>query len=251
MRTPRVFVDGAVRPGDLVELAPGEALHLAGVLRRRVGDRVEIIGTSGLLLEAEVTTVRERDSHLEVQVQVLGPAPLQPPRLLPWTLGLALVKGDAWELSIRMASELGFERLAPVLAERCISRPTDAAGKLKRWTKLAQEAAKQCGRGSPLAIAPWQSLEALVRACVTPRKFITVPLGPSPLERLLGRQAAPGAATILVGPEGGFTPSEVATARGAGFEVLGLPTPVLRTPTAVALLGALGVFAVDLPGSFS
>jgi len=109
--------------------------------------------------------------------------------------------------------------------------------------KIAQEASKQCGRGAPLAVDRIESLESFVQACRSPSKWIAVPSGPERLAELLLRDGPLAEAAVLVGPEGGFTPEEVAKASRAGFEPLGLPTPVLRTPTAVALLGALGVWA--------
>jgi 16S rRNA (uracil1498-N3)-methyltransferase len=196
-----------------------------------------------------------------VTVAVLEAIECAGPAVVPWTAAVALVRGDAFDLALRMAAELGIEAVLPLLTERTVVRRAGrgkldgAGGKEERWRRTAREAAKQCGRGSPLGILRARTLTEVVDAWSAdqslpadfpggpPRRaWMAMPGEPFRLVDLLGPGGhAPAPAVFLIGPEGGFTPGEVARASAAGFEPLGLPVPVLRTPTAVALLGALGV----------
>lgn len=237
-----------------MRLPPAEAFHLARVLRRRPGDSVIVLGAGGEALEAVMDSVAEDRSAgadgLRVQVRILGPAALAAPGFLPWKVGLALAKGNAFELAVRMASELGLERIVPVSTARTVVRPESgprAARKLERWARIARESAKQCGRAEPLQVEESRPFDAFLASSAAPRKWIAVPGGPVRLEPLVSEAGGPLSESVfLVGPEGGFTPEELERARASGFKPLGFPTPVLRTPTAVALIAALGVILESL-----
>ena len=239
MRVPRVTVDAAVEEGLVVELAPAEARHLARVLRRSPGDPVEVLPVGGGRWSAVISSV---DGE-RVTVRV-GPA-AEPDQsrgsLGEVNLGIALVRGSAFELAVRMATELGVRSVAPLVTERTVVR-WDSPRKHERVERVAREAAKQCGRASPLVVEPAGSLgDWLDRAGGAPGLRLILDPDGEPVE--WGRRAgeSPGGLTAAIGPEGGFTPAEIAAARAAGWTSWALPTPVLRTPTAVAAVAALGV----------
>jgi 16S rRNA (uracil1498-N3)-methyltransferase len=230
-----------VRSGDRLDLPLAESRHLARVLRRGPGDPVIVLAASGAFA-AEIVEVREEGSESRVAVVVREPAAAGPPTL-PWAAAVGLVKGEAFDLAVRMAAEVGLETLVPLVTRRSVARGAGPA-RAERWERIAREAAKQCGRVEPLRVAPIASLEAVLaewRAGGARRGFIAVPGARLPLEALRGPDGEPAPALFLIGPEGGFAPEEVAAAEAAGLARLGFPTPVLRTPTAVALVGALGL----------
>ena len=246
MRIPRVFHDGTASPGEVLELSPREASHLERVLRRGVGDPVRLVSGSEGLHDAEILEAADGLSP-RVRVRVTRKAEPDAPPLLPWTLGLALVKAEAFELALRMASELGIHRVAPLVTDRSVVRPQEGfralEKKAERWKRIAEDAAKQCGRSGPLEVLGAAHLDAFLKNCSCPKRWLAVPSGPVRLLEVVGEGQQLEESAFLVGPEGGFTPVEVARARAAGFEPIGLPTPVLRTPTAVALIAALGALA--------
>ena len=259
MRVPRVYVPGRQPPRGILDLPPEESLHVARVLRRSAGDRVMLVAEGGGLHEAEIVRVDAERREPVVTVRVTGEAPAAPAILGSWTLAVAVVKADAFELSIRMACELGVGRLAPLITARTVVRPGTAGGKVARWARVAREASKQCGRGSPLEIPEPRGISEFL---ATWRKEVP-PAARGAEEVRWGWVLEPGApfspelaawacqegippAVFLVGPEGGLTPEESRQARTAGLQPLGFPTPVLRTPTAVALVAAVGV-ALQLP----
>ena len=152
-------------------------------------------------------------------------------------------------MAIRWASEMGLARIVPILTRRCTVRiplGEGAAGKLERWRRIARESAEQCRRSVPLAVdAPCDFNALLARSALFEARWIAVPGGldfeASGLLEALGSRG--GELLVVVGPEGGFDPEEIAAAQGSGLRPLGFPTPVLRTPTAVAYLAALASMA--------
>jgi len=258
MRTPRVFLSTCLEVGQEVRLPEAEAHHLLQVLRRKVGDSVLLASKSGIFegvligLEGESATA---DASFEVRVEVRRVADEASIPTVPWTVAVARVKGQGMDQAVRIASELGLERLVPLTTARTVVRGP-AASKAERWKRIAQESAKQCGRAPPLEVAPGVSFQKLVAGAggggPAEARWIAVPGAPWPAlggargpNGLGGRGPSPtgelAEALFLVGPEGGFTPEEVEMATAAGFRPLGFPTPTLRTPTAVLLLAALGL----------
>jgi len=241
VRIPRARVDAPLRPGERIELPPEEARHLDVVLRRRKGDAVLLLAPSGAWRGSIADTGRSGGGS-RVVVEVVGEAPGAEPGGLPWTVACGITRGESFELAIRMASELGLDALLPVLTRRTVVR-TAGPEKRRRWERIAAEASKQCGRAQPLEVPEPVTFARLVDGVAGgggAAGWIAVPGAALPPRADL--EASAGRRTLfLVGPEGGFDPEEVALAAAAGLREIGFPCPVLRTPTAVALLGALGM----------
>jgi 16S rRNA (uracil1498-N3)-methyltransferase len=161
------------------------------------------------------------------------------------TLAIAIPKGTGFDDLVRQTTELGVTALQPLITDRTLHRPS--VKKLERWRRIATEATEQAERlrlptiGEPL---PWDRFMA--QAAVAPtnqeRRFLCVarPSAP-PLLTCLQQLAQPRetAITIATGPEGGWTPAEIAQARGAGFCPVSLGATILRAVTAP--LAALAV----------
>jgi 16S rRNA (uracil1498-N3)-methyltransferase len=216
--------------GDRVIFDAEETHHLARVLRLRAGALVQTVDGLGHELAVRLTRIGPREAEGEIVGRGL--------RLSESPLDLTLVqgipKGDKLESVIRMATELGVARIVPLIAGRSV--PRAEAGRISarvlRWQRVAKEAAKQSGRAMIPEVRPsrtlsewaaeprmpglilclWEKAEAPVAA--------VLPAGP--IER----------ATLIVGPEGGLDPEEVATLRSAGALVGGLGPRILRADTA-------------------
>ncbi len=238
MRIPRVVVPAAAS-GRLLELTPDEAHHLVRVLRRRRGDEVVAVGEAGEAFGACVEKVDEAGDGVRVFLQIGEPLEDAPP-ILPWTAAVALVKGADMDAAVRLASELGLERLVPLRCER--SEIRGASGKPARWARIASQAAKQCRRAQPLQVGATAGIREVLEGADVDRRWIAQPgAAPAAMEDFRGpSDILP--ALFLVGPEGGFSADEVREALDAGARPLGFRTPVLRTATAVLLIAAMGAF---------
>jgi 16S rRNA (uracil1498-N3)-methyltransferase len=249
----RALVAGA-KAGSTAEIRGGSFRHLVRVLRHGPGDPLVVFDGEGGTFEATIESIDPIAETLRVRIGALVASP--PVSVTPLAVGVGIPRGDALELAVRWGSEMGLARLIPLVASRCTAKPPtgDARqwGKLERLRKIAREAAEQCGRAVPLAIDDPVALSRLLEGCGGyPSRWIAVPGGVPLLDSgLLDalREAPAGAdpaprILVLVGPEGGFGADEVTRAEDAGFRAVGFPTPVLRTPTAVAYLSALASLA--------
>ena len=233
---PRFFVDGPPEDGMLV--LRGENAHHAGrVLRLRPGEAVTLCDGRGTDYDCTVETV-EKDA-VACRVQDSHPADTEPKQRL--TLYMALPKGDKMEFIVQKAVELGASEIVPYLSKNCVSRPDKTDKKVERWRKIASEAAKQCGRGVlPVVSEVLPVAEAFARAAQSETALFLYEN-----ENKTGLRDALAAGlgktvSLMVGPEGGFTPAEAEAAKAAGLVSVPLGTRILRCETApVAALAAV------------
>ena len=147
------------------------------------------------------------------------------------------------DFAVQKAVELGVYRIVPVLSARCVSRPDEKAfvKKRQRWQKIADEAAKQSGRGILPQIGGLKKFPEAIEEAAAEEGCKALLFYEGGGERILSllREDTPSAA-VFIGPEGGFEPGEVALARHAGAACATLGPRILRTETApIAALAAI------------
>ena len=224
--------------GERVSFDADEAHHLARVLRLGPGDLVQAVDGHGHALTVRVTEVGARGALGLVVSRTARPTE----SLLDLTLVQGIVKGDKLEGIIRMATELGVCRVAPIVTERTIARAAPARWphRLERWRRVAKEAAKQSGRAVIPDVEPPRALDEWLASPRPPG--LVVCFWESETNGLDAVLPAGGVAraSVIVGPEGGFSEGEVARLRAAGSLVAGLGPRILRAdtagPVALALL---------------
>lgn len=147
----------------------------------------------------------------------------------------ALARGEKMDLVVQKATELGVTRVIPLVTERANVKLDDERGaaKARRWQKIAQEAARQCGRSDVPAIDEPRKWPEIFKLLEEDRQRRAILLDPEERALRLGAAARDTPRLLLaVGPEGGFSPQERITALQNGFIAAGLGTLVLRTETA-------------------
>ena len=225
----RFFLLTPPRDGRAV-LEGDEARHLTRVLRARVGDEIVVFDGAGTAWPARVAGLGRDRVELET-----GTPAHDPPRPGPFvTLAVALPKGERQKVLVEKLTELGVDRLVPLETTRGVAEATAAAR--SRLERGVIEACKQCGRNRLMEIGETQSIAAFL-AAATPSEIIVADPGGVPLD-LPRAAAAAGGVLALVGPEGGFTPEELALATGAGAVRTGLGPHILRVETAAIALAA-------------
>lgn len=228
MRIPRLFVEVPLSEGQRVPLEPARATYLRTVLRRRIGDPVHVFNGLDGEWAARLVEAGRRDVALIIGERTRAQA--HEPGV---TLALAPIRRSRLDWLIEKAVELGVGRVRPVLTERAVARLENP----ERLRAIAIEAAEQSGR---LTVPPIESTvplhvwldEAVLEGRVLMADEV---LDGLPLQR------APAASTLLIGPEGGFTPSERAMLRDDPAVVpVRLGPLVLRAETA-AVAGLAGI----------
>lgn len=225
-----LLADGSsTRVGDTVVLTGDEAHHAAAVRRLRVGEAVTVGDGRGAWLSGECEAVSPR----EVVVRVTERADIAQPRPRI-VLVQALAKGDRDELAVQAATELGIDEIVPWQAARCVSRWD--AGKAEkgraRWSTIVREASKQAHRAWIPVVAPLASTAALIAYAAASRVVVLEPTASGRLTDLDLDGTDPRAVVLVVGPEGGIAPEELAALEHAGASLARLGDTILRTSTA-------------------
>ncbi|MBX3662325.1 MAG: 16S rRNA (uracil(1498)-N(3))-methyltransferase [Burkholderiales bacterium] len=218
-------------------LSPAKSHHLAQVLRLEVGDPVELFDGQGTAHDAVITDC----ARGAVSLQVGARRNEQRESPLRVTLAQALSSGERMDYTIQKAVELGVSGIQPLLSERCVVRLSGERAEKKQahWQGVVVAACEQCGRNVVPAVNRLLALRDWLMQ-PGPADGLRLLLAPG-AETTLGRLPRPaGAITVLAGPEGGLSPTELEDAVRAGFTPLRLGPRVLRTETAaVALLAAM------------
>jgi 16S rRNA (uracil1498-N3)-methyltransferase len=233
--------------GDRVAFDAEETHHLARVLRLGPGDVVTAADGRGGAWQVRLLSLGESATG-----EIVGAASLAAESPLAISLVQAVAKLDRMDTIVRATTELGVARILPALTERTVVRLDTARWRerARRWQRVAREATKQCGRAlvpiveAPRPLAEWLATEdpADLRLCFW--EVDGTPLGP-----VLGGRRRPERARVIVGPEGGLTSEEVASARAAGYETITLGRRILRTDTAGPAIVAMLQYAFgDLGG---
>jgi 16S rRNA (uracil1498-N3)-methyltransferase len=190
-------------------------LHHAHVLRVREGEAVEVFDGRGHAFAATMeppATLRLGD-----------PLPSRE-SLLAVDLAMSVINLDKFELVLQKATELGVASLTPLITDRMEVRVERFRGKTERWQKIIFEAVKQSGRAViPKLNEPVKLDDALAREGIT----IVYDADEAPATEPPGKPA-----TLMIGPEGGFSPREIALARARGASFASLGPRRLRAETA-------------------
>jgi len=203
--------------------------HLVHVLRAKPGRELVLFDGAGAEQPAEICEIREGIAHVQPTgpVRQVSPAP-------PIDLVVAVLKHQAMDLAIRMATEAGVSGIHPVLTDRTIAR----GDRSDRWLRIATSAAAQCGRAAEPTIHPVLPLRSAIEQLDCP-VFTGFPNAPM-------HRRATSACAVCVGPAGGFSPAEAAWL-GEVTQPISLGPYVLRAETACAVAVALLAAPIDSP----
>lgn len=236
------YVDALPEAGGLAVVDGDEGFHAATVRRIRPGEQLVLGNGAGDLARCEV----EHAGRDGLRARVLARWRVAPvrPRV---TVVQALPKSERSELAVELAAEAGADAFVAWQADRCVAtwQGVRVDKGLRRWRAVARSAARQSRRAHIPSVEGVLSTAALterVRAEVA-AGAAALALHEAATARLVDTAVAQvDSVLLLVGPEGGIAPREIAALTGAGAVAVRLGPQVLRTSSAAAVaLGALGV----------
>jgi 16S rRNA (uracil1498-N3)-methyltransferase len=238
MRLTRVFVDGALISGEIIELPHDTGGHLAKVLRARSGDELILFNGDGREFTGAIESVRGS----RVSASIGAPRSMDRESPFALTLVQCVPRGDRMDFIVQKATELGIARIVPVLSQRSVVRldQSQSASKQAHWRAVAVSACEQCGRNRvPAVEAPQPLLHYLGALSAESPGILRLVLEPEQATEAHGRvhsidggAATLNGATIAIGPEGGFAAEELEAFELSRFRRTGLGPRVLRTETA-------------------
>ncbi|MCI5120952.1 MAG: 16S rRNA (uracil(1498)-N(3))-methyltransferase [Candidatus Electrothrix sp. AUS4] len=221
----RFFYDPVIQDEEELILITGpEAHHIRNVLRMQVGDGAELFDGKGAVVSGEITRI----SAKEVVFQVLSRQDASDSGV-PLTLAQAVLKGKKMDLLVQKATELGVHTFLPVITRYC-EHPGKAGQQLERWQRIMLEACKQCRRPIPMQICAPVALKEIPFPEEGHRVMPWENEAGRPFSALDLGNGQP--VLVLVGPEGGFHPAEVAYTKEVGFKTVSLGSRILRAETA-------------------
>jgi len=246
----KFFIRRSQLVADTVTITGPDVQHISKVLRLRPGEMIQLADGCGSEYRAEITALGpDQVTALVRQRSQIGN---EPP--LAVYLFQGLPKGEKFDLIIQKCTEIGISKIFPVAADRSIvqlSREKEAKRR-ERWQRIATEAAKQSGRGAVPEVMPLAGL-AEAFALLPPNCQVVMPwegeAAANGLKKILPRLNQADPLVLLIGPEGGFSPTEVTWARERGAHTISLGPRILRTETAGLVALSLILYALgDLGG---
>ena len=226
---PRFFMAGTNIKGGMAIIRGRDAEHVR-VLRLRPGEDLIICDAQGT--DYKCRLVSAEPDKVEAEVIEVVPCPAEPSVAVTVLCGLP--KGDRTDYIIQKCVEAGAGEIVFFLSNRCVARPEAPEKKLERWQRIAEEAAKQSGRGIiPTVSWAGEFAEALNIANQKELKIFLYETGEREgLDSVLGANTGAKRVALMTGPEGGFAPFEADLARIVGLHVCSMGERILRCETA-------------------
>ena len=226
MRNPRIYAPVQLSEYQPVDLPESAANHVGRVLRMKPSDPLILFNGEGGSWQARVNLVSKK----QVQVVPLEYIPGDKESPLTISLGQTLSRGERMDYAIQKAVEAGVTEITPLVTERCeVKLSSERQGKrVRHWQQIVISACEQCGRNiiptihSPMSLSDWITSRTAELNFVLHHRT----------EQALTGYDLPASVSLLIGPEGGLTASEIAEAEKYSFHPLALGPRVLRTETA-------------------
>ncbi|MRX28123.1 16S rRNA (uracil(1498)-N(3))-methyltransferase [Kangiella sp. HZ709] len=241
MRLNRIYQNQPLLINSIVALDKSASIHLSKVLRIAIDSRIELFNGNGHRYQAEIVSI-ERN---QVSARVLSEHSVNNESPLNIHLFQAVSRGDKMDLTVQKSVELGVKEFTPIISERCGVKLDQKRWqkKLEHWQKVIISACEQSGRDVVPVINPvlnWDEAIKKINNCffLDPHTNITLADIKKPnLQQKI---------QLWIGPEGGFSDSEVAEIESSGTTPVSLGPRILRTETAaLATVSALNTLWGD------
>jgi 16S rRNA (uracil1498-N3)-methyltransferase len=228
--------------GPVVELVSGEAHHLYNVCRLKAGDEVELFDGAGILATAIIEKATSKSVLLKI-VDLEKFEKLDKPEIV---IAVSLPKGERFDWLIEKCTELGVDRIVPVIFQRTVKQPKNLKA-AERWRNIAIAAAKQCRRiFLPQIDAPALLSEALSTLKEQYSNVEIVVGSPEPKSlALITQRFGTKDVIAVIGPEGGITDTGKALLESCGAKFVRLTDTILRVETAALAFAAFLTAARD------
>ncbi len=227
MRQIRIYQPGEFILGQIISLSPAASQHVGRVLRMEVGEEVILFNGLNFEYQTKIVTINKR----EVCVSINDCQAISRESNLKITLAQGISKGDKMDFVIQKAVELGVTDIIPILSERCVVNLNQErlTKKQNQWQEQAISACEQCWRNFIPTIHEPCKINRFLETCVNENKFVLSPIAQKSWHdyKNINQEL-----TILIGPEGGFSPDELKLAENFNFNPVNLGPRILRTETA-------------------
>lgn len=228
MRTPRLFVAHSLSPGEVISLHQEKAHHIANVLRMQRGAAITLFNNTDYEFDAILISLTKKNAEVEVKEkkQIDNESPLK------IILCLAIARGQHMDYSIQKAVELGVYKIIPILSEFCNVKLQNERlkNKMTHWQNIIISAAEQCGRNRLPQLDQPVSFNEYLENRLPKTTLILHPNSRQALSAINPEETKLG---LFIGPEGGFSETEIDNAKEKDIIPVRLGPRILRSETAV------------------
>ena len=230
---PRFFAPSDNFSESEIKITGDDAFHIARALRMAVGDTVTVCDMHGNEYGCTLTKIRDDECVCQINTKSVGKT--ESPVFI--SLYMAYPKGDKLETVVQKSVELGASRIVPFESSRCIKRPAaEKADKItERLSRIAEEAAKQCGRSKLPTVSKMIKFNELLKEIdgYDLALFCYEGDGATSLKSTLEEYGKKdGKLAVIIGSEGGFSEDEAKEIISAGAKCVNLGPRILRCETA-------------------
>lgn len=231
MTPTRLFVDHILEAGKTLALPDQAAHHVARVLRMRISDPLILFNGKGGEYGAKIISI----SKSSVKVEITYHSDYERESRLYLELVQGISRGEKMDFTIQKAVELGVSRIVPLTTQYSNVQLDEKRREKKQehWEKTIISACEQCGRNRYPELADIMRFNDWPETCTVDLKLILDPHTDTTLATLDTReQAGISSISLVIGPEGGLSPSEIRSLEQTGFTGIRLGPRILRTETA-------------------
>ena len=224
---PRFYLADGLQPGQNISLPENVIRHLH-VLRVREGEEITLFNGNGHNYPTRLLSLAKRQAVAEV----LSEQAADNESPLAISLIQAVSSGERMDFTLQKSVEMGVTEIFPVTSARSIVKLSGerAEKRQERWQEIVIAACEQCGRNRIPTVHPLLPLPQRLQQL--PQSDVRLLMGLHHPKSLKAIQPAPQRITLMIGPEGGWSPEEEAAAFQTGFQSILLGKRVLRTETA-------------------
>lgn len=242
---PKFFVSKENISDHTIILDGDNARHISSVLRAKTGEEITVCDGEGIDYTCEITEIDK--NKITAKITDIFSNNAEPD--IKITLFQALPKSDKMELVIQKCIEIGIDSIVPVATEHCVVNLKGKEDKkIQRWNKIAEAAAKQCGRGKIPQVHNVMSFkDAILKS-----KELDTALIPYEKEKENSLkcfcESSKGMVCtigIFIGPEGGFSNEEIDFAISNGVKSVTLGKRILRTETAGLVTSVILLYELE------
>lgn len=243
MQVHRFYCDSINQPRTVI--AGTEARHAVSVMRLKEGQTVELFDGRGTLAVAKI----EKISSGKVTCRIENLQTAEKPAGSRIVIAASVPKADRFDLLIAKCTELGADRITPVIFERCVKQPKNPKV-LDRWRNITISTTKQCKRlFLPQIDKPLSLTEAISKLVADyPSSHILVGSLEDNAKPLLEIEIGSKDVIAFIGPEGGLTERENELLITSSAVPVRITDTILRVETAAIAFTALLACARDNPG---
>ncbi|OGL46767.1 MAG: hypothetical protein A2161_09685 [Candidatus Schekmanbacteria bacterium RBG_13_48_7] len=230
----RFFCEDIKKP--VSELSGAEAHHLVSVLRLKAGGRIELFDGMGTLATAMIREIGKRKVTLEIE----NLQKAEPINLMRIIIAVSIPKAERFDWLISKCTELGVDRIVPVLFERTVKRSAGSEG-MERFKRIAVSACKQSGRIFMPKIDKPNNLENVLETLKTDYPSAKILVGDLASESIPLTSLSIGDKDMIafIGPEGGLTDKEKLLLESSAAILVSLTDAILRVETAALAFASI------------